>query len=136
MILLDTTFLVAVVDQGDSLHDVATKWAVKLAHGPKLTTEYVLVECVNMLCAVKERPLAAALIELVEQIPGLKIEWASRALFEDGIQLFRQRPDKEWSLTDCISFVVMQRHGVTQALTYDHHFEQAGFDALLRRMPA
>lgn len=136
MIFLDTTFLVAVVDKGDGLHDVSTKWAVELARGPKLTTEYVLVECVNTLRAVKGRPLAAALIELADQIPGLTIEWASRALFEDGLQLFRQRPDKEWSLTDCISFVVMQRHGVTQALAYDRHFEQAGFEALLPRMPS
>jgi uncharacterized protein len=136
MIFLDTTFLVAVVDKGDSLHDVAAKWAAKLAQGSKLTTEYVLVECVNMLRTAPERPLAAALIELVEEIPGLQIEWASRSLFDDGMQLFRRRPDKEWSLTDCISFAVMQRHGVTQALTFDHHFEQAGFEALLRRMPS
>lgn len=53
-------------------------------------------------------------------------------LFEQGINLFRKRPDKEWSLTDCISFVVMQQHNVSEALTADHHFEQAGFAAILK----
>jgi predicted nucleic acid-binding protein len=49
-----------------------------------------------------------------------------------GIQLYDSRPDKQWSLTDCISFVVMQDRGIVEALTGDHHFEQAGFTALLK----
>jgi predicted nucleic acid-binding protein len=49
-----------------------------------------------------------------------------------GVDLYRRRPDKAWSLTDCISFVVMQREGITEALTGDQHFEQAGFVALLK----
>jgi predicted nucleic acid-binding protein len=53
-------------------------------------------------------------------------------LHEEGIRLYASRADKEWSLTDCISFVVMQREAVTEALTGDHHFEQAGFVALLK----
>jgi uncharacterized protein len=53
-------------------------------------------------------------------------------LFSDGFSLFSKRMDKEWSLTDCISFVVMQREGIHEALTGDHHFEQAGFVALLK----
>jgi hypothetical protein len=49
-----------------------------------------------------------------------------------GVQLYAQRPDKEWSLTDCISFVVMTQEGIFDALTGDRHFEQAGFVALLK----
>lgn len=52
-------------------------------------------------------------------------------LFSEGLLLYRDREDKEWSLTDCISFVVMEREGLTEALTGDHHFEQAGYGALL-----
>jgi uncharacterized protein len=54
------------------------------------------------------------------------------ALWQRGIELYAERPDKGWSLTDCISFVVMQDRGITDALTADHHFEQAGFTALLK----
>jgi hypothetical protein len=53
-------------------------------------------------------------------------------LFERGVEMFRQRPDKEWSLTDCISFVVMRDENIVDALTGDRHFEQAGFRALLK----
>lgn len=56
----------------------------------------------------------------------------SAELFDAGLALYPARPDKEWSLTDCTSFVVMQREGITEALTDDHHFEQAGFVALLK----
>jgi len=52
-------------------------------------------------------------------------------LFHRGVELFRRRPDKGWPLTDCISFVVMQDHGIDEALTADVHFQQAGFTALL-----
>ena len=64
--------------------------------------------------------------------PQVKLIPPDVALFDAGVQLFANRPDKEWSLTDCISFVVMQQEGITQALTADHHFEQAGFQALLK----
>jgi predicted nucleic acid-binding protein len=57
---------------------------------------------------------------------------ASPELFQRGVELFRARPDKEWSLTDCISFVVMTEKGLSEALTGDRHFEQAGFHALLK----
>lgn len=53
-------------------------------------------------------------------------------LFDAGVRLYRERPDKDWSLTDCISFVAMEERGIREALTGDHHFEQAGFVALLK----
>jgi predicted nucleic acid-binding protein len=56
----------------------------------------------------------------------------TQQLFDAGFELYRKRPDKNWSLTDCISFTVMQERSITEALTGDHHFEQAGFAALLK----
>lgn len=64
--------------------------------------------------------------------PAVEIIPPSSGLFERGLRLFRERPDKGWSLTDCISFVVMEERGIRDALTGDHHFEQAGFAALLK----
>ena len=63
--------------------------------------------------------------------PTVKIVPSSNELFAAGVELYATRSDKEWSLTDCISFVVMEREGLTDALTGDRHFEQAGFKVLL-----
>ena len=64
--------------------------------------------------------------------PDFIVLEADQHLFERGLQLYENRPDKEWSLTDCISFVAMEEMGIAEALTGDHHFEQAGFTALLK----
>ena len=53
------------------------------------------------------------------------------ALFDRGLALYASRLDKDWSLTDCISFVAMQEQGLEEALTGDQHFAQAGFSVLL-----
>jgi predicted nucleic acid-binding protein len=64
--------------------------------------------------------------------PAITVIQASPEVFDLGLDLYARRLDKEWSLTDCISFAVMKEHGLTQALTGDHHFEQAGFTILLK----
>jgi hypothetical protein len=63
--------------------------------------------------------------------PFVSIIPPSQEVFDLGLDLYAQRPDKDWSLTDCISFIVMRQHGLTDALTGDRHFQQAGFKALL-----
>lgn len=72
------------------------------------------------------------LFRVLQNQKELTIVPASRQLLDEGVALYESRPDKDWSLTDCISFVVMQRIGISEALTADHHFEQAGFLALLK----
>jgi uncharacterized protein len=71
------------------------------------------------------------LIKDLQSDPLTKIIPASDSLFRAGLELFAKRPDKEWSLVDCISFVVMKQRRLTDALTTDHHFKQAGYNALL-----
>ena len=78
------------------------------------------------------RHLFLAILDQIEADPAVHVVAVDDGLFRAGVEFFRRRPDKDWSLTDCISFVVMQREGVTEALTADHHFEQAGFVALLK----
>ena len=95
-------------------------------------TEYVLWEAVNSLSAPSSRAKVPVLLARIRSDPNIEVIPASSELFEVGLQLHVQRPDKEWSLTDCISFVVMRQQKLTEALTTDHHFEQAGFSALLK----
>ena len=78
-----------------------------------------------------DRPAFLILMQQLETDPELTVVPGSHDLFERGFQLFKTRADKEWSLTDCISFVVMEQMALTEALTADRHFEQAGFTMLL-----
>jgi predicted nucleic acid-binding protein len=91
----------------------------------------VLLETGNALSKSKYRAAAIALLASIEDDATIDVVELSNTLYASGLELFRQRPDKDWSLTDCISFAVMHDEGVSEALTPDHHFEQAGFRALL-----
>jgi predicted nucleic acid-binding protein len=134
MTLVDTGYLIALFRPGDQLHACALRWSDAL-NGPTIVTDYVLVEVVNALSRVEDRPAAHQMLDYLMGDPLCEIVRASDELLRAGVKLHRERPDKEWSLTDCISFVVMEHRAIRQALTHDHHFEQAGFEALLRRNP-
>ena len=97
-----------------------------------LTTEFVVVELLNFFSKVPGRAIVVEFIRSLRRDPDTIIIPASNELIQRGFELFARRPDKEWSLTDCISFVVMEEHGVTEALTSDGDFAQAGFVALLQ----
>jgi predicted nucleic acid-binding protein len=72
------------------------------------------------------------LMKLLRDNPLIRVVEPSAELFAAGVAFYAERPDKDWPLTDCISFVVMEREGIREALTGDRHFEQAGFVALLK----
>ncbi len=134
MIFADTGFFIAQLKPRDALHERALRWE-RRTNSPLLTTEYVLIEVADALSAPLNRARFHAFLSFLRRSSGCEIVPASPALFESGLQLHAARPDKEWSLTDCISFALMQQRGLTRALAYDHHFEQAGFEPLLRREP-
>jgi len=96
-----------------------------------VTTEFILVEVANAFCASAWRGKAVKLIDGLRSVPNLKIVEADSSLLSDGWRLYCGRLDKEWSLTDCVSFAVMQEEQINHAFTSDHHFEQAGFIKLL-----
>jgi predicted nucleic acid-binding protein len=127
----DTSFYVAVVSPRDALHRVAQGYLRKYDEAV-VTTEYVLVEAGNWFARAKDRPVFLDLVRCILADVQTTVVRADRTLFEAGLHLYAQRPDKDWSLTDCTSFVVMEREGLTDALTADRHFEQAGFKVLLR----
>lgn len=134
MILIDTGYLVAMLRPTDELHRRALAWS-QVLRDRFMVTEQVLWETVNQLSAPPERPTVHRMLAEVQADAGCQIVHASPKLLDAGIRLHRERADKAWSLTDCISFHVMREHGITRALAHDHHYEQAGFEALLRREP-
>ena len=133
--LVDTGFLLAVVQRRDSLHGRALAWLAGLGGEELVVTEYILVEAVNALSKGGRRVRAQMLADQVRLSGDYCFVPASPQLLEAGLRLHRSRPDKDWSLTDCISFHVMRERGITRALAHDEHFEQAGFTALLRQEP-
>jgi predicted nucleic acid-binding protein len=92
----------------------------------------VLTEVGDALSAPVNRPAFLRLYRRLSMNSATEVVPPTIDLLEREIDLYERRPDKEWSLTDCISFVVMSERGLTEALTGDHHFEQAGFRALFR----
>lgn len=128
---VDTSYLLALVLEPDAHHDRALAWR-KRVRPPFVTTEYVLLEFLDALVQPFFRARAVETAEALLSDPGVRTVCASTALFHDALRTFRSYEDKAWSLTDCISFVVMRREGILDALTSDHDFEQAGFRALLR----
>jgi predicted nucleic acid-binding protein len=132
-VLIDTGYVLALANRRDQWNAVATLWQqhVVTTGRPMIVTEYVLFEIGNGLSHTRYRQLAAQLIDELRAGPDVEIVLASTVLFDAALDLYRQRPDKDWGLTDCASFVVMQQRGLSDALTPDDHFRQAGFRALL-----
>lgn len=97
-----------------------------------VTTRAVLLEIGNSLARRRLRAAGVDLLEFAEDDPTVEIVPLSEDLYRRGLELFRQRRDKEWGLVDCVSFVVMQDYRLQETLTTDEHFEQAGFRALMR----
>lgn len=131
MTFADTSFFVAAVSPRDNKHAAAVSLTKQL-RAPILTTEFVLVEVGNWLASSGDRAVFVQLARDLDADVTTTIVPATRDLFVAGLDLYAARLDKGWSLTDCISFVVMQQYKVTEALTADHHFAQAGFVALMR----
>lgn len=97
-----------------------------------VTTEFILLELSNYLAKSSARSLLAELVQRLRADSATTIVNCTSDRFELGLSLYSSRTDKQWSLTDCISFQVMSERGLSDALTHDRHFEQAGFRALMR----
>ena len=126
----DSFYFLALVNSDDSSHTKAVRFEGQTAS--LVTTEWVLTEVADALSDKSNRPVFLNLLNALQSSFDTEIIPASHELFLRGIELFAKRPDKDWSLTDCVSFVVMKDHGLADALTGDRHFEQAGFNVLLK----
>jgi hypothetical protein len=128
----DTSFYLALLNGRDRHHQIAIELA-RRERRSNVTSEFVLLEVGNALCGVPlGRDRFLALIERVRQLENVTIVPATHGLFNEGLERYRQRGDKTWSLTDCTSFIIMEQRRIEDALTADRHFEQAGFNALLK----
>ncbi len=126
----DTFYFLALVNGGDKHHAAAVRYDD--VQPALVTTAWVLTEVADALSAPENRAVFLKLLDVLNENPEVQIFPPDNRLFERGIELFRQRADKDWSLTDCISFIVMADEKISGALTGDRHFEQAGFHALLK----
>ncbi|MEX2093339.1 MAG: PIN domain-containing protein [Pirellulales bacterium] len=127
----DSAFYVALLSVRDDLHEKA-KLLAQSWESSVVTTEYVLLEVANYIRGSKSHEKFGELLNHLLADRHTEIIRSDHGHWERGVELYLTRPDKDWSLTDCISFVVMKERGLTDALTADHHFEQAGFTALLK----
>ena len=131
---VDTSFLLALAIQDDELHDRAMAWR-KSAVGSLVTTEFVFLEFLDAMAKPGDKELALQAVEILRNTSAVEIIPLSTSLLDEGISWMRLHDDKGRGITDCISFHVMRERNMRAALTHDRHFEQAGFEALLRQDP-
>jgi len=127
----DTYFFLALLFENDEAHAEAQARVADVS-GRLYTSVWILTEVADALATPGRRERFLPFLQFLAANPLVTIVPAQQTLFDRGAALYSQRPDKAWSLTDCISFIVMQDHGLRDALTGDHHFEQAGFNVLMK----
>ena len=133
-VFADTAYWIALINPHDNLHARATSVSSELSGSRLVTSEMVLTEVLNALAdyGPQVRAIAVATVESICATASVEVVAQTRDLFREAFILYSSRADKEWSLTDCASLVIMEQRGITEALTSDHHFEQGGYRALLR----
>lgn len=127
----DTYCWLAYLNPKDAGHERASA-SLDQAGMNVVTTEWILLEVADAMAGPKNRGAAAEFIRALRTDVAVRILGYDGDLHERGFALYEGRPDKAWSLTDCISFVAMELEDITEALTADRHFQQAGFVTLLK----
>jgi len=130
---VDASGWIALVNANDALHQQSVRlFEQRLNEGRGfVTSSVVLLEVGNWLSPVPLRGLASGLIERIEHSSRIQVVELTPELYRKGWLLYRERPEKDWGVIDCISFTIMQERNIVEALTADRHFQQAGFVALL-----
>jgi predicted nucleic acid-binding protein len=133
-VFADAVYWIALLHPRERLYAKAREASAALADDQIVTSEMVLVEMLNAFASEGEqlRNAASSFVERLQSNPRVSIVPQSSAQFQQALSLYQRRRDKNWSLTDCASFLIMQKQKISEALTHDRHFQQAGFRALLR----
>ena len=132
-IFIDTLYWIARINPRDQWHERTIQATAAIDPFQGVTSEAVLIEVANYFCAFGPdiRAMVSALIRDIIDDPTVETVSQTRQLVLSGIELYAARPDKRYSLTDCLSMVIMREYGITQILTHDNHFAQEGFSILL-----
>lgn len=130
-VFADTAYFIALLNPRDAFHQVALRLA-NSADRALLTSHWVLAEVGDAFSHPRNRSKFSRLVAILESDTSVQLLPPTLEQFQAGAALHGRRLDKEWSLTDCISFSIMQQLDLQEALTTDMHFEQAGFRALMR----
>jgi uncharacterized protein len=128
-VFVDTSFVIALVNRNDQFHAQAVAVADQYDGRALITTEAVLLEIGNALA----RSFKAEAIQIIENFLSadeVRVVPLNADLFQKSLTLYKTHQDKSWGLVDCASFVVMRELSIIDALTSDHHFQQAGFNIL------
>lgn len=133
----DTSFWIVFHFEFDQYHRRAVAWSRHLSSSNVriLTTEAVLWELLNAFGDSDTQQTAVSGYRRCRKDSRVEVVGFAPVLISATVDLYEARPDKDWSLTDGLSFVVMKQRRISQALTADQHFVQAGFEALLLEDP-
>jgi len=132
-VFADTSAIFALLDRRDADHAQTAAKVGELVRAGRtmVATDYVVAETINLAMARRGRLVAERVLDLVEQSEGIRIEWIGPDRFAATKRFFRKYSDRDYSFTDCTSFVVMRELRINDALTTDGHFADAGFRPLL-----
>jgi predicted nucleic acid-binding protein len=136
-VFADTFYSIALANPRDDAHRRVLDFGKTRGLSPIVTTDEVLTEFLAFCASDAQlRVEAAAVVQDVLGASHVRVVPQTHSSFLAGLELYRARPDKEYSLTDCISMQTMRREGLSDALTNDRHFQQEGFRALFRELAA
>ncbi len=132
-IFVDTAAWIALFNRRDALHHQSRQLMDRFRQQDivLVSTEFLLLEVADAFSDSAIRGLTVEYINRLRRWKNLQIIPVSQSLLTEDWELYSQRSDKDWGLTDCISFVVMTQENIAEAFTSDHHFQQAGFVKLL-----
>lgn len=131
VLFVDTSYVLGLYNADDRAHKLCVEISKNIKKADKLiTTDAILMEIGNTFSVVQKRQKGSKIIRDFLKMKRMNVVHLSPEYFEESLKLYEKRPDKEWGMVDCFSFVVMEKYNIKTALTLDHHFKQAGFTIL------
>ena len=133
LVFADTQLFAGIINPQDQWHESAVLAEANLHDPYYITTESVLTEVLTFFCEYgpRLRLRAVEIIELIFADPNTEVIPISHEIFLEGVDLYKNRPDKSYSLTDCISINICRNRKITEVLSHDRHFSQEGLNILM-----